>query len=79
MTSHENFEVIDKAVDLVYRRPGESVTASGGITISEFFPTDIETYFQYTGSLTTPECNEYVNWIVIASPSIIYEEDVSFL
>lgn len=77
MTSHDNFEVIDKAVNLVYRRAGSTVTAPGSITISEFFPTNIETYFQYTGSLTTPECNEYVNWIVIANPSTIYEEDVS--
>lgn len=77
VTSHDNFDIIDKAVELVYRRAGSTVTASGEITISEFFPTNIETYFQYTGSLTTPDCNENVNWIVIANPSTIYEEDVS--
>lgn len=77
VTSHDNFEVIDKAVELVYRKAGNTVTASGAITISDFFPTNIETYFQYTGSLTTPDCNEDVNWIVITNPSTIYKEDVS--
>lgn len=50
VTSHDNFEVIDQAVERVYRKAGSTVTASGAITISDFFPTNIETYFQYTGS-----------------------------
>ncbi|KAL5276953.1 CA14.2 family protein [Megaselia abdita] len=45
-------------------------TLSGNINLRRIFPAfDSRTYYNYPGSLTTPACNEAVNWIVYANPS----------
>jgi carbonic anhydrase len=42
------------------------------INAADLFPLD-DTYFNYSGSLTTPPCSEGVNWMVLAAPSAISE------
>ncbi len=45
------------------------------INAADLFPLD-DTYFNYSGSLTTPPCSEGVNWMVLAAPSSVSEAQV---
>ena len=36
---------------------------------------EIDNYFRYSGSLTTPDCDEIVEWIVIESPILTVSEE----
>lgn len=44
------------------------------IPLTAFLPYDIENYFTYEGSITTPRCNEGINWIVFQEPAFISDE-----
>ncbi len=47
---------------------GEDVSIEGeSINVSGLLPKDM-TYFNYTGSLTTPPCSEDVNWMLLTTP-----------
>ncbi len=45
------------------------------INAADLLPKDF-TYFNYSGSLTTPPCSEGVNWMVLATPNTIAKEQV---
>ncbi|MCF6323703.1 MAG: carbonic anhydrase family protein [Gammaproteobacteria bacterium] len=45
------------------------------INALDLLPVDL-TYFNYTGSLTTPPCSEGVNWMVMATPASISAKQV---
>ncbi len=45
------------------------------INAADLLPVDL-TYFNYSGSLTTPPCSEGVNWMVLATPQNISVEQV---
>ncbi len=45
------------------------------INAADLLPPDM-TYFNFSGSLTTPPCSEGVNWIVLATPQSVSTEQV---
>ena len=45
------------------------------VNLAEVLP-DTQTYFQYVGSLTTPDCSEEVSWQVLDTPIEISQEQL---
>ncbi|XP_032719918.1 carbonic anhydrase 6 [Lontra canadensis] len=46
------------------RHPGQSTVLSG-VDILDMLPEDVQHYYSYRGSLTTPPCTENVHWFVL--------------
>ncbi|XP_040579829.1 carbonic anhydrase 1 [Lepeophtheirus salmonis] len=47
-----------------------------GLALEKLLPTDLNTFFSYEGSLTTPRCNEVVAWTVFKKKQMISEEQL---
>lgn len=47
---------------------GEKKVAGVTISAKDLLPANTSKYYHYMGSLTTPPCNEVVNWYVLESP-----------
>jgi carbonic anhydrase len=45
-----------------------NITVIGSLKLKNMIPFQIRSYYRYSGSLTTPECDEIVDWFVIESP-----------
>ena len=48
---------------------------SNSIQIDELLPFDIKNYYNYQGSLTTPNCDEVVEWFIVDEPVIGISEE----
>ncbi|XP_039290794.1 carbonic anhydrase 2 [Nilaparvata lugens] len=60
-------EIVDSLKKIEY--PKMSVMLHKGFTLKDFLPSDVEHYFTYNGSLTTPPCLEVVTWIDFKHPT----------
>uniref|UniRef100_A0A8C9AJ07 Carbonic anhydrase n=1 Tax=Prolemur simus TaxID=1328070 RepID=A0A8C9AJ07_PROSS len=47
------------------RYPGQNTTVTS-LDIRDMLPADLQHYYSYQGSLTTPPCSENVHWFVLA-------------
>lgn len=56
---------IEKTVRL---KEVNSTVLTPDIVLNDLLPEKIERYFRYSGSLTTPGCDEIVEWFVVDSP-----------
>ncbi|BES90766.1 carbonic anhydrase [Nesidiocoris tenuis] len=67
---------ITKIVDQIVM-PGQFVSRSGGFTLQDYLPRDMDTYFNYRGSLTTPPCSEGVTWVWFTDNRQVSDRQVS--
>lgn len=58
-------------------RKGKSVNMTNPLPLGEYISKSVESYFSYTGSLTTPPCSEEVTWIDFTTPIDITEKQVN--
>ena len=64
--------VWDKLTDMIPREKGDNVLVSG-IQPMDMIPTNLS-YYYYQGSLTTPGCNEVVQWFLLRNTINVPEE-----
>lgn len=50
-------------------------TSSTDFKLKNLIPMKIDKYYYYSGSLTTPSCDEVVRWILVDSPILEISED----
>lgn len=58
-------------------RKGKSVNMTNPLPLGEYISKSVESYFSYTGSLTTPPCSEEVTWIDFTTPIDITEKQLN--
>jgi len=69
------FEFFDKFLPIAV---DEHKSIHQPLNLKSFLPKD-DTYFSYTGSLTTPPCSENVNWILFKKPIVLSVQEVKHL
>ena len=73
---NQNFiRIIEKLTSVASE--GDEVELTG-ISLAQLMPVDkvLSRYFRYHGSLTTPECNEIVTWLVLEKKISLSESQV---
>ena len=68
------FEALEKIKDAKTQ-----VTARKKFSLSSFLPLDTSAFYRYSGSLTTPGCNEIVTWSVLHHPQYVSEQQLERL
>ncbi|CAH1155143.1 unnamed protein product [Phaedon cochleariae] len=77
--SNDVFDVITRTVDDVAHRVNQPVQLDAKISPESLLPENLDNFFAYQGSLTTPNCNEVVTWIVYSQPAEIEESQLEKL
>lgn len=80
---------LQQRANIAFRRiiqPFESIYISGRetnmtspIPLMDLLPDNVDNFYRYMGSLTTPGCQEIVTWTVFDTPIAISERQVSQL
>jgi len=58
-------DILDKLKDV---READTSTQIKPFTLENLLPTKLDKFYRYSGSLTTPGCNEIVTWTVLHEP-----------
>ncbi|XP_032069907.1 carbonic anhydrase 14-like [Thamnophis elegans] len=77
METNEPYQHILKQLRDI-KEEGEE-TAVAGFDVAKLLPDDLDRYFRYNGSLTTPPCYQTVNWTVFNQTVRLSQEQISVL
>lgn len=69
--------LVHSSHELVIENKRLNILPHGDNGILDVLPDNLESYFAYNGSLTTPQCNETVRWIVFKNLQEVSEDQVS--
>jgi len=62
----------------IINEPYYTTSLSNISHLAAFLPSNLDNYFTYTGSLTTPPCSEGVRWIDFKHPVKLSHAQVSY-
>ncbi len=65
---HEDFEFLEMFLPV---KNGETKAIDKPFDLKTIFPANIDDYYSYKGSLTTPPCSETVDWVVFKNPIVL--------
>jgi len=71
------FESIISRLDEINGQPSSTESSIFKLRLSSLFPPNPSDFWQYPGSLTTPTCNEVVNWHVFRKPVLLSENQLN--
>jgi carbonic anhydrase len=72
--ANEAVDLISTHIPLQYKPQLERVKAS--LDLKSILPKAGSTFFRYSGSLTTPNCSEIVEWTIIEDPIPVKPSDI---
>ncbi|VEN62390.1 unnamed protein product, partial [Callosobruchus maculatus] len=72
---YDEFEKLVPIVPTLQSKLNQPANISS-LILRKFLPTDLEGFYRYNGSLTTPQCNEVVVWTVFTNVIEISERQV---
>jgi len=75
MTAGETNAAFKRLAATMPAKAGDKVKADTGINPNGFLPSS-RGYYRYSGSLTTPGCNEIVNWLLLTTPVEVAKADI---
>lgn len=58
---------------------GDETTLNNLVSLQDLLPTQTTSFYRYSGSLTTPKCNQIVTWTVFDDPLVISEQQVRYV
>jgi carbonic anhydrase len=64
---------------LSFYSAGTAFVDDSNFVLRNILPANYDNYFMYNGSLTTPNCNEIVTWIILSKTETISHDDVHIL
>ncbi|EFX88180.1 alpha-carbonic anhydrase [Daphnia pulex] len=56
---------------------GQTTRLQTPILLRDLLPVNVQNFYKYTGSLTTPSCQEVVSWTVFESPIVVSEHQLN--
>lgn len=68
--------IVDQLSEVV--NDGDETTLQNIVSFQKLLPWRTSSFYRYSGSLTTPGCNEIVTWTVFDTPVTISENQVSW-
>lgn len=75
LVDNDNYNLKPIIENLRHIRNVHSTIKTENLEINVLVPFEVKDYYRYNGSLTTPGCDEVVNWIVTEKPIIGISED----
>lgn len=76
MATGKTNAIFNKVISTMPAQEGPAVKADPAIDPSGLLPAK-RTYYRYSGSLTTPPCNEVVDWLLLTDPIQVADADVA--
>ncbi|VDD91276.1 unnamed protein product [Enterobius vermicularis] len=75
----KSFAPFEAAIKDVLHNPGRSSKQKQAYSLTDLLPGSVETFYTYEGSLTTPNCEEVVIWIVLGDPITVTAEQMDLI
>lgn len=76
MQQGNGHSLVDKIWNHLPKQEGKEEHKKMTVNAADFLPKN-KTYFNYSGSLTTPPCSENVNWMVMTTPIQVSEKQIA--